>query len=288
MRVRTASKKLSTNILSTIIAEGALSAFDRVEQVEINSIMRTSTGQNSNQNTIYTLESVAVTLDHNLLLQDISLTINKGEWIALCGPSGSGKTTMLKLMSGIAKPTQGTITILDTEITPRTSLKNRLQGSIAFLHQNPEHHFIASIVFEDIAWGLHHQKVDSEQVDRRVNSIAKALQIDHILYRPCHKISFGEQQRVALAGLLVLNPKILLLDEPTSSLDNVSAQNLIRLVDEVCGDEITCVWVTHKFDQMPARIQRIILLCDNTIVFDGSKQEGMQKSWLTKARLFLD
>ena len=99
-------------------------------------------------------------------------------------------------------------------MSPGASLPSRLDGRVALLTQNPEHHFIASTVAEDIAWGLRRRDVDEAEALQRSEEMASALGIGHLLARPCHQLSFGEQRRVALAGLLVLEPALLLLDDP--------------------------------------------------------------------------
>ena len=113
-----------------------------------------------------------------------------------------------------------------------------------------------------------------------------ALRIDHLLQRPCHQLSFGEQRRVALAGLLVLEPELLLLDEPTAGLDPVAALELRTLVAEaVRRTNATCVWATHCLHSLPSQATRVILLRDQRVLFDGSTAEGLSKPWLIRAGL---
>ena len=152
--------------------------------------------------------------------------------------------------------------------------------------QNPEHHFIASTVAEDIEWGLLRRSVDEAEARRRALEMAKALGIDHLLHRPCHALSFGEQRRVALAGLLVLQPKLLLLDEPTAGLDPVAAHELRILVQRMVRQTgAACIWATHDLHSRPRWANRVVLLKDQRIVFDGPTAEGLSRPWMLRAGL---
>ena len=147
-------------------------------------------------------------------------------------------------------------------------MSDRLDGRVAFLVQNPEHHFIASTVAEDIMWGLIQRDVDEASARSHCLNVATSLRIDHLLERPCHALSFGEQRRVALAGLLVLEPTLLLLDEPTSGLDPVSAHQLRELIKEyIQRTGATCIWSTHDLHSIPSQAQRVLLLAKGKILF---------------------
>ena len=113
-----------------------------------------------------------------------------------------------------------------------------------------------------------------------------SLRIDHLLSRPCHQLSFGEQRRVALAGLLVLEPALLLLDEPTAGLDPVAAHELRTPVGEsVRRTGAACVWATHDLHSLPPQATRVALLRDRRLIFDGPVTEGLSKPWLIRAGL---
>jgi len=171
-------------------------------------------------------------------------------------------------------------------ISSNAPLKSRLDGRVGLLLQNPEHHFIASTVAEDVIWGLLQRGVDEEEARQRCSEITKELQIDHLLHRPCHQLSFGEQRRVALAGLLVLEPALLLLDEPTSGLDPVAAHELRALVEQsVQRTGAACIWATHDLHSVPPQVKRVVLLRDGQVVFDGPSEEGLSRSWLVRAGL---
>ena len=109
---------------------------------------------------------------------------------------------------------------------------------------------------------------------------------EKLLERPCHELSFGEQRRAALAGLIVLEPALLLLDEPTSGLDPVSAHELLALVSEsIRRTGATCIWATHDLHFLPTDADRVVLLRDGQILFDGKSSEGLSRLWLLRAGL---
>ena len=157
---------------------------------------------------------------------------------------------------------------------------------MVLLSQNPEHHFIANTVAEDVAWGLVHRGVSADEAERRSAEIAKAMRIEHLLMRPCHELSFGEQRRAALAGLPVPEPSLLLLDEPTAGLDLVAAHELRTLVQESIRKRgAACVWATHNMHAVPDLAKRVVLLRDRHILFDGPTDEGLSRPWMLKANL---
>ena len=171
-------------------------------------------------------------------------------------------------------------------VSPGATLKSRLDGRVALLSQNPEHHFIASTVAEDIAWGLLRRGVEHTEAKKRALDIAQALRVDHLMERPCHELSFGEQRRVALAGLLVLEPALLLLDEPTAGLDPLAAHELRILVEESLQRVgATCIWATHDIHAVPKEAKRIVLVRERQVIFDGPTDEGLSRPWMLRANL---
>ena len=285
-RLRLGNSRVPLGTLGQILGEGALQSFFRLELVEENAILRSSLPKEPIDNQKSQLESVNLKRGERLVLERINLEWRAGELILVCGPSGAGKSSLLRLVAGLEGPAVGTIHRLGTTISPDDSLRARLDGRVALLVQNPEHHFIASTVAEDIVWGLLRRGVEADTARQRCLEITKALNIDHLLERPCHELSFGEQRRVALAGLLILEPALLLLDEPTSGLDPVNAYELRKLVEQIVQRTgATCIWATHDLHSIPSRAKRVVLLRDGKVVFDGDSAEGLSRSWLVRAGL---
>ena len=285
-RLRLGVPRLPLAAWGPLLGEGALNAFARLERAEENALLRSASCEDVRAHEGVHLDAVDVERGGQLVLEQLEIRLARAEWLLVCGPSGAGKTSLLRLLAGLDRPAQGTMTRLGSHVSPDATLRARLHGRVAFLGQNPEHHFIASTVAEDIAWGLLRRGVEAGEARRRSREVTRALRIDHLLERPCHQLSFGEQRRVALAGLLVLEPALLLLDEPMAGLDPVAALELRTLVAEaVRRTSATCVWATHCLRSLPSEARRVVLLRDRRVLFDGSTAEGLSKPWLIQAGL---
>jgi len=286
VRLRLGSARLPLSSWGQIFGEGALQAFFRLESAEESALLRSRSFTGKKQEEAIRLANVNVERSGGVVLEQVNLGLDSGEWVVLCGPSGAGKSSLLRLLAGLDGPTEGTMTRLGTQVIADDPLNERVDGRVALLGQNPEHHFIASTVAEDIAWGLLRRDVDAAEARRRAVEVAQALRIAHLLERPCHALSFGEQRRVGLAGLLVLEPALLLLDEPTSGLDPVAAHELRTLVEQlVKRTGATCIWATHNIHSVPPHAKRIVLLRDGRVIFDGEPREGLSTHWLCRAGL---
>lgn len=285
-RLRLGSSRLPLAAWGPLLGEGALQAFVRLERVEEGALLRSSANASVGEPLGVHVDVVDVERSGQRVLEQIDLRLEPQECVGLCGPSGAGKSSLLRLLAGLDGPARGSVTRFGRAVSTDAPLRERLDGRVALLDQNPEHHFIASTVAEDIAWGLIHRGVESLAARARAFEVAKALRIEHLWVRPCHELSFGEQRRVTLAGLLVVEPALLLLDEPTAGLDPVAAHELRTLVEEfVRRNGTACVWATHDLDALPPSIERIVLLRDGRVVFDGPTAEGLSRPWLLRAGL---
>ncbi len=287
-RSRSGTPKLPLMTWGRLLGEGALHSFFRLESVEENALLR---GESSNtlereEEHAVRLDAVSIERSENLVLEQIDLCVMPGECLLVCGPSGAGKSSLLRLLAGLDAPVQGTMIRLGRVVSPGATLRNRLDGRVALLSQNPEHHFIASTVAEDIVWGLHRRGIEHTEAKKRAVEMAQALRVDHLMERPCHELSFGEQRRVALAGLLVLEPALLLLDEPTAGLDPLAAHELRLLVEEsLQRTGATCIWATHDIHAVPKEAKRIVLVRERQVIFDGPTDEGLSRPWMLRANL---
>ena len=202
------------------------------------------------------------------VLEDITFKVNKGEVVVLCGPNGAGKSTLLKLFAGILTPSQGGIFLSGTPLTR----KNRADAFryVGIMAQDPNDQLFCTHVAEDIAYGPKNLGLAEHEVARLVKTSMELMEVEHLAQRPIHRLSYGEMKRVGLAGLIALRPPLILLDEPTASLDPASGQHLVRLITHLNSHHgYTFVVVTHDINLASVIASRIIVLNDGRLVADG-------------------
>lgn len=286
-QLRLGGTRLPIAAWPSIIGAGALAAFERAESADRQSLQRSAPpGERAPNALCCDLANVSLGHAGHWRLRDLTFALAPGEWIALCGPSGAGKSTLLQLLAGLHGAEAGTYRRFGQNLKAGQSLRRRLDGRVGLLCQNPEHHFIASTVGEDIGWGLKYRRIGEAETRERVTQVADSLGLSGLLDAPCHQLSFGEQRRVALAGVLVLEPALLLLDEPTSGLDPVAAAELTAQVrSSVALRRSACVWATHDYDALPQDVRRGLLVRDGFLVFDGPIDQAFSPHWLDRAGL---
>ena len=192
------------------------------------------------------LDHVTCVLGGAQALNDVSLHVERGEFVFLTGPSGAGKTTLLRVLYGDLKPKKGTATVAGVDLMRlRESGLPALRRKVAVVFQDfkvlPER-----TVFENIAIALEVRGVPSASIDRRVRAVIRALDLEERSYAPCRELSGGEQQRVAIARSMVVNPELILADEPTGNLDADLARHLIELFKQFNTYGTTIIMATHN------------------------------------------
>jgi cobalt/nickel transport system ATP-binding protein len=216
------------------------------------------------------------------LLEDITFNIDKGEVVVLCGPNGAGKTTLLKLFSGILNPARGEIFLSGMPLNREN--RNDAFRHVGILAQDPNDQLFCTHVSEDIAYGPKNLGLDEREVARLVKTSMELMEVEHLAHRPIHRLSYGEMKRVGLAGIIALRPPLILLDEPTSSLDPASGQHLVRLLKHLNSHHgYTFVIVTHDINLASVIASRIIVLNEGRLVADGPARRI-----LTDEKLLMD
>ncbi len=205
-------------------------------------------------------------------LSGVNLTVHRGEYLTLIGPNGSGKTTLLKLLNALLTPSDGEVIVegISTVDEERTPQIHKICGMI---FQNPDNQLVATTVEEDIAFGLENLALPSVEIRRRVVDVAGLLGLNHLLQKPPHMLSGGEKQRVAIAGVLAMQPGCILMDEPTAMLDPAGRNDVIETVRMLNRDQgISVVHVTH-FPEEAVYADRVVVLDQGRMVRQGPPAE---------------
>lgn len=224
-------------------------------------------------------------------LDDVSLTIHGGEYTAIIGHTGSGKSTLLQHLNALIKPTSGTVTIGDRTITSATSNKNlhELRRQVGMVFQFAESQLFAATVREDVAFGPRNFGVSAADADAlAVKMIAQAGLPADVLDRSPFDLSGGQMRRVAIAGVLAMQPEILVLDEPTAGLDPVGRREMMALFAQLHAAGQTIVLVTHQMDDVADYADRVFVLDQGQLVKQGTPQAIFQDAdWLLDHQLGL-
>ncbi|TAN61043.1 ATP-binding cassette domain-containing protein [bacterium] len=210
-------------------------------------------------------------------LEDINLYIKKGEFVGILGANGSGKTTLLRLLNGLLKPAQGKVR-LEQEDT-RGINRDALFSRVCTCFQNPDHQLFAPTVGLDIAFGPVNLGLPKDVVRARVEGALKDVDMSGYDNRAINSLSYGQKKRICLAGVLAMGPEVILLDEPTSSLDPMGVNAIMRLLKDLNKRKgVTMVMSTHSIDLVPVFIDRVIVLHKGRIVSEGTPREVFSDS----------
>lgn len=234
---------------------------------------------------VLTCDNLSHSYKGDRALKNVSLTLFKGEVVALCGPNGAGKTTLLKLLAGILPPENGEIKLFGQTLDRRA--RKGAFRRVAFMFQDPNDQLFCTHVHEDIAYGPKNLGLETAEIDRLVDTAMDLMEVSHLAQRPIHRLSHGEMKRVGLAGLIAMRPPLILLDEPTASLDPASASHLVDLIRHLNSHHgYTLVMVTHDVNVAAAIAQRVVILDQGEIIADGSTREILtDRNLLETARL---
>ena len=206
--------------------------------------------------------------DGHAALRGASFTIHHGESVGVVGANGAGKSTILLHLAGVLFANQGTVRVGDCPVTRDTVVEVRRH--VGFVFQDPDDQLFMPTVIEDVAFGPSNQHLPRTEVMRRATAALERVGISHLANRPPHRLSGGERRAAALATVLAMDPDILLLDEPSTSLDPVSRRRLIGYLDAF---EHTRVVATHDLDLVLDVCERTLVLSEGRVVADGPSAE---------------
>ncbi len=204
-------------------------------------------------------------------LNNVSLTIQQGEWIAIIGPNGSGKSTLAKTINGLIEANSGEVIIEGVALNAETVWDVRKKIGMVF--QNPDNQFVGSTVQDDVAFGLENVGIPREEMVKRVADAVAAVNMDNFMDKEPARLSGGQKQRVAIAGIVALSPDIIILDEATTMLDPEGRHEVIETIQEIKEKEnLTVISITHDIDEA-AKANRIFVMEAGQLTRIGTPEE---------------
>ena len=206
-------------------------------------------------------------------VRDVSLQVRRGEFLGVAGHTGSGKSTLIQHMNGILKPTSGRVLIDGTDIASKGA-EAKVRGSIGVVFQYPEHQLFAETVYKDVAFGPRNLGLSNEEVDALVRSSLErvGLSFDELAEKSPFELSGGQQRRVAFAGVLAMDPQVLVLDEPAAGLDPASKRSFLQMIARLHDQGLTVVMVSHCMDDLAAMCDRVAVMNEGRLLGIGAPE----------------
>ncbi|MGX7164277.1 energy-coupling factor ABC transporter ATP-binding protein [Enterococcus massiliensis] len=204
-------------------------------------------------------------------LNDISFSIEKGEWVAIVGHNGSGKSTLAKTINGLILPQEGTVSVGELALNEENVWNIRKMVGMVF--QNPDNQFVGSTVEDDVAFGMENQGVPREEMLVRVQEALEQVRMSEFKKREPARLSGGQKQRVAIAGIVALRPDIIILDEATSMLDPEGREEVLATIKKIKEqNNLTVLSITHDIDEA-ANANRVLVMRQGQLVDEGTPEK---------------
>ena len=219
------------------------------------------------ENLVYTYEGAA-----EPTLRGMDLEIQEGSFVAVLGHNGSGKSTFAKHLNGILLPTSGRV-LVDGMDTANEDNLLAVRNTVGMVFQNPDNQIVANVVEDDVAFGPENMGIDPKEIRRRVDDALTSVQMYEYRNHAPHLLSGGQKQRVAIAGILAMKPRCIVLDEPTAMLDPVGRGEVLDTITRLNRQEgITVILVTHHMEECIGA-DRLMVMSDGNVILDGSPRE---------------
>lgn len=220
--------------------------------------------------------------DGTRALRDVSIKIKKGEKVAFIGSNGAGKTTLFLQFNGILKPVSGRINISGEKMEYKKEVLTRIRQEVGIVFQNPDDQLFAPTVVEDVAFGPMNLGLSKEEVKKRVDDALKRVEMKEYKKKAPHHLSGGQKKRVAIAGILAMEPKIMVLDEPTTGLDPYGVLQILKILNKLSLEKMTILLTSHDVDIIPLFADRIYVMHHGEIAGEGSPEEIFSSPKLVK------
>lgn len=209
-------------------------------------------------------------------LSDVNLTIHDGEFIGLIGHTGSGKSTLVQHLNGLIMPTSGRVLVDGMDLADKGTDRRAIRQRVGLVFQYPENQLFEETVEKDIAFGPKNLGLDEAEIDRRVRDAMRrvALDYDRLHERSVFELSGGQMRRVAIAGVLAMEPQVLVLDEPCAGLDPRGREEILGLIKKLHEEAgTTIVMVSHSMDDVASLAERVIVMNHGELVMDGAPRD---------------
>ena len=211
-------------------------------------------------------------------LADVDFAAYPGEYLGIIGHTGSGKSTLIQHLNGLLKPTSGQVLFQGTDIWTDLKTTRRTRFQVGLVFQYPEYQLFEETVYKDISFGPKNMGLDEKEIDRRVRSAAYFVGLrDDQLNQSPFELSGGQKRRVAIAGVIAMEPKVLILDEPTAGLDPVGSESILENIREYHrAQNATIIMVSHSMEEMARTVDRLVVVNDGKIALEGSPSQVFQ------------
>lgn len=208
-------------------------------------------------------------------LADVDFTAYRGEYLGIIGHTGSGKSTLIQHLNGLLKPTSGRVLFEGQDIWESKERTRQTRFQVGLVFQYPEYQLFEETVYKDIAFGPKNMKLDDGEIDRRVRQSAEFVGLGpEILEQSPFELSGGQKRRVAIAGVIAMEPSVLILDEPTAGLDPVGVSDILRNIhDYHVAKNATIIIVSHSMEEVARTVDRLVVVDDARIPFSGTPRE---------------
>lgn len=223
------------------------------------------------------------------VLRDLSLDVEKGEYVAVLGHNGSGKSTLAKLLNLVIDDYDyfsGTIEVDGIDITSEDMTEDdvyELRKKIGMVFQNPDNQLVATIVEEDVAFGPENLGIEREELRKRVDDALETVGMTQYAHHEPHRLSGGQKQRIAIAGIIAMKPDCMIFDESTAMLDPVGRRDVVDTIEKLNREEgKTVITITHYMDEA-VRADRVVVINDGKIILDGTPSEIFAQSQILRS-----
>ena len=213
-------------------------------------------------------------------LDKVDFAVNQGEFMGIIGHTGSGKSTLIQHFNGLLKPTSGQVLFEGQDIWSDKLFTREVRFQVGLVFQYPEYQLFEETVYKDIAFGPKNMKLDQQEIQRRVREAAAFVELpEEVLELSPFELSGGQKRRVAIAGVIAMEPKVLILDEPTAGLDPKGREQILRNIRAYqAARQATVIMVSHSMEEIADSVQRLVVVNDSRIAMDGTPGEVFSRA----------